>query len=404
MNLNIKYGALQAAYWMLYCIGYGFVTFYLQSFGYAAGEIGIVTAVFGVVAAVVQTRIGTLADRSSRWDWRALLSVLPVITAAVVAAMGMCANKLATGVLFGCFLVCVASMTPLVNAACFAYQGKGISLDFGKARGVGSLAYAAISYVLGLLTRSFGTLPVVIAGLASCLAILLIVRVMPETTMSVPPADKVSSGLDTDVSATGETSGSSKGFLAKYPGFVLMLVGLVMLLSFHNGINTYMLQIVQNVGGDSATMGTAISIAAICELPVMFGFAWISKRFSTKNLLVVCGIAYFARALIILASGSVAGVFAQQVLQMFSFAIYASASVYYTNEVMRPEDKVTGQALMSGVATVGSVIGNLLCGWVLQYQGIHTMFEVLLALTVIGTVVVFAASRGKAAAAEKTLA
>lgn len=394
MNLNIKYSTLQAAYWMLYCIGYGFVTYYLQSFGFAAGEIGVLTAIFGVVAALAQTRIGALADRSSRWNWQALLTLLPAVTAGVVVVMGLCQAKLATGVLFGCFIVCIASMMPLVNAACFAYQGEGISLDFGKARGVGSLAYAAISYVLGLLTTSFGTLPVVVSGLVCCLAILLIVRTMPATSTQA--------GSNSQPAAKSElaSGASNKGFVAKYPSFVLMLVGLVLLLSFHNGINTYMLQIVQNVGGDSSTMGTAISIAAICELPVMFGFAWISKRFSVKNLLVVCGLAYVARALILMVSTSVAGVFAQQVLQILSYAIYASAAVYYTDQVMQPEDKVTGQALTSGVATVGAVIGNLCCGWVLDLQGIQAMFLVLFALTVVGTAIVFVASRGKSRTAE----
>lgn len=387
MSLNVKYGALHAAYWMLYCVGYGFVTYYLQCFGFAAGEIGVLTAAFGVAAAIVQTRVGALADQSARWNWRALLTLLPAITAVIVAIMGLISAKLVTGILFGLFTVCIASMMPLVNAACFAYQDEGVSLDFGKARGVGSLAYAAISYVLGLLTSSFGPMPVVVAGLASCVAILLVVRTMPATH-----------GVPVEVPARGKGHASRSGFLGKYPTFVLMLVGLVLLLSFHNGINTYMLQIVQNVGGDSSTMGTAISIAAICELPVMFGFAWISRRLSVEKLLVVCGLAYVARALILLVSTSVAGVFAQQVLQMLSYAIYSSAAVYYTNQEMRQEDKVTGQALMSGVATVGAVIGNLCCGWVLQLQGIHVMFLVLLAMTVMGAFVVLVASRRGAAA------
>ena len=63
---NGKYRMLQACYWMLYCIGYGYVTYFLTQYNYTTGEIGILTAVFGVLAAVIQTRLGSIADKSRR--------------------------------------------------------------------------------------------------------------------------------------------------------------------------------------------------------------------------------------------------------------------------------------------------------------------------------------------------
>lgn len=387
MKLNAKYGLLQATYWMLYCIGYGYVTYYLQAYGFEVGEIGVLTAVFGVIAALTQTRLGNVADRSAHWNWKSLLTLLSLVCAGIVVAMGVVPGKWPTGVLFGAFLVTIASMMPMVNSASFAYQDEGQAIDFGKARGLGSLAYAAISYVLGALTARMGTLPVVVAGLVDCLAIFAITRSLPDTKKVAKAVSSARSG------------GSNQGFVSKYPAFVMMLVGLVLLLSFHNGINTYMLQIMQNVGGDSATMGTAMSIAAICELPIMFGFAQISKRVSVEKLLLLCGVAYVARAVMLLFAGNVMTVYVQQVLQMLSFAMYASAAVYYTDEVMQAEDKVTGQALMSGVATFGAVIGNLCCGWVLQLAGIRAMFVALLVITVAGMAgVALANMRGRRSA------
>lgn len=387
MSTNVKYGLLQATYWMLYCIGYGYVTYYLQAFGFGAGEIGILTATFGVIAAITQTRLGNLADRSKHWGWKRLLSVLALATLADVVLMGVVSVKLVTGLLFGVFLVLITSMMPLVNAACFAYQDKGVSIDFGKARGLGSLSYAAISYVLGMLTVQFGTVPVVVVGAIDTIALFLVVRAMEDAS----PAKAAPAGQ--------KDQHRSGNLFSKYPAFMLMVLGLVLLLTFHNAINTYMLQLMQNVGGDSATMGTAISIAAICELPVMFGFSRISKRFSVQSLLLLCGIAYVLRAVLLLFATSVWMIYAQQVLQILSFAMYASASVYYTDLTMKPEDKVTGQALMSGVATVGAVIGNLGAGWLLELGGITPMLAVLVAVTVAGTAVVaISCARGKGTA------
>lgn len=379
MKTNIKYSLLQASYWMLYCIGFGYVTYYLQSFNYSAGEIGIVTAVFGLLAAVIQTRIGQIADKSTKWNWKKLLLLLGTVTLILVVVMGITTQKLAVGVLFGCFLILVSSMMPLMNAACFYYQNRGISMDFGKARGFGSLSYALISLVLGRLTASFGTVPVIITGVADT-ALLLAVTLSLSYVKTEP--------VQADASAESPEAHRSGNFLKKYPAFVIMLIGLVLLLTFHNALCTYMLQIVENAGGNSSNMGTALSIAAVTEIPVMFAFAYIIKKFRASSLLFVCGAGYIVRCIFLLNASSVWMVYAAQLLQFITFALYASASVYYTNETMEESDKVTGQALMSGVATVGSVIGNLIGGWAIELSGIALMLEIMLVFTIIGTILV----------------
>ena len=299
---------------------------------------------------------------------------------AIVILMGIVTQKIVIGILFGGFLICISSMMPLMNAACFYYQNRGVNIDFGQARGLGSLSYAAISFILGRLTVSYGAFPVIITGAIDSILLLLIVFGMKTDDKR----DSASENLQS-VSSADSKSGS---FFTRYPAFIMMVCGLVLLLTFHNAINTYMLQLIQNVGGNSADMGTAIAIAAITELPVMFGFSKIVKRISPAALLFICGAAYIARGVLLLFAGSVIMIYVSQILQMLTFALYASASVYYTEEAMKEDDKVTGQALMSGVATVGAVIGNLLGGWTLQYLGISPMLTILIAITVLGTVIV----------------
>lgn len=385
MKANIKYSLMQAGYWMLYCIGFGYVTYYLQSFHYTAGEIGIVTAVFGLIAAVTQTKVGQIADKSRKWNWKRLLVLLEAVNAVLVVVMGITSQKLLVGLLFGCFLICVSSMMPLINAACFYYQGHGISLDFGKARGFGSLSYAVISFVLGKLTASYGTLPVILTGIIDTVFLLAVTVSMKYMQGAAPSA----------AAQEDKKAPASSNFLKKYPTFMLMIAGLVLLLTFHNALCTYMLQIVENIGGNSGNLGTALSIAAITEIPVMFGFSLLIKKFKPSSLLLVCGVGYMIRCLLLLNASSVWMVYVAQLLQIVTFALYASASVYYTDSVMAEEDKVTGQALMSSVATVGSVIGNLVGGWAIELSGIAFMLRVMLVFAAIGTVLIVISGRQK---------
>lgn len=48
---------------MFYCVGYSYVTLYLTGSGFSAAEIGMITALFGAMAALLQPLVGKLADR-----------------------------------------------------------------------------------------------------------------------------------------------------------------------------------------------------------------------------------------------------------------------------------------------------------------------------------------------------
>ena len=70
---NGKYRVLMSLYWMLFCVGYGYVTYFLVNWNFSASEVGIITAVFGVLAALLQPLLGKLADRGGALGWKPLL-------------------------------------------------------------------------------------------------------------------------------------------------------------------------------------------------------------------------------------------------------------------------------------------------------------------------------------------
>lgn len=118
----------------------------------------------------------------------------------------------------------------------------------------------------------------------------------------------------------------------------------------------------------------------------MFGFSRIARRWSAGSLLTIAGMAFVAKGVWYLMAGSVWGILAAQILQMFSFALFASASVYYAEESMEEQDKVTGQACMSCTITAGAVVGNLVGGWVLDACGVGILLAVALGMAVTGSV------------------
>lgn len=387
MGYTGRYRLLQAAFWMMFCVGQGYITFYLTHYGYTTGEIGLLTAAFGLIAAVTQTRVGRLSDKSGRYNWRTLIRILSCICFLLMLVLSFLRQKYLIGLFYGLFIVGINAMLPLVNAGCF-YLNQQITrqgstekpIDFAFARGLGSLSFAILSFTLGRLTAARGHRPVTVAGMCVAAAIFV------SATWIRYEGTEAASAKDTQPDPDG--THTDNRFFTRYPVVMTMMAGLVCVLTFHNIINTYLLQIMQRVGGNSAHMGTALAIAGLCEVPTMFLFVKIRKRFSSGFLLLVSGAMYILRVLLMIAAKSVGMLYVTEVLQFATFALYASAAVYYVEEMVEERDRTKGQALVGAVSTLGQVIGNLAGGLVVQYLGVGNLLLTGCGLITLGTLII----------------
>lgn len=380
MKINQKYRLLQAFYWMIVCTGCSYTSYYLSNLGYSAGQIGILTASFGVCSVIAQPLLGRVADRSRRFGWKNLLMILATLAEMSFILMLFCSQKLVSGLLAGLVVLLINCMHPMVSAANYYYQKRGNTIDFGVARGMGSLSYAVISMIMGQIT--------VLAGPKSVPAASFLVMAALAAVVFGLPFEKEASSVSTDGRKREKTDTAVRktGFFGKYPAYSMMLLGSAMLLTFHYLTSTYMIQMLRQVGGDSSNLGTAMAIAAVLELPVMFSFTRLSNKIPSVVLLVIAAASYVGKGVLYLIGGSVSMIYFAQILQMTSYAIYAPAVVKFSDECMSEEDKVTGQAYMSMTSAAGGVIGNLCGGWIIDHMGVGSMLLFGTAFAAAGTV------------------
>ena len=372
MKTMTKYCFLQGFFWMLFCSTYGYITFYLLSRSFSASEIGIITAAFGLIGAFAQPFFGRLVDRGL-YGWKSLSCVLSLAITLCSLVLVFLEPKLIQGLFFGLTLLFLNSALPLVNRAGFICQTKTQKINYGIARGIGSLSYALLSLILGKFTLLFDSsiVPLTTATISFCLIITLLT--MPKG--EIPVLEK-------------QTSSSISPFtvLKKYPAFTLMWISCIIQMTFHNLITTFLIQICERAGGTSGTLGLALAISAIVELPVLFCFTKINKHISSKKLLLISAIAFIIKATGYAVSLNISILYITQLTQAISFAIYASASVYYAEEAVHSEDKTTAQSFLSGSQTIGSVAGCLAGGILLTSFGINTMLFTGIAITVLGAI------------------
>lgn len=391
-KMTFQYCILQGAYWASFCIIYSFATVFLLDRGFSNSQIGVIIAAGNILGVVLQPVFASIVDWSKTITLHKLTGILAAIMALLVLFLYVLPNLFfAVVLLFLMTDTLLQVIQPLINSVSVYYVNKGINVDFGAARGIGSLSYAAASYLLGGLVERYGCSVILVAGF-------LMITIISATVFSMPiikeTAEEVcaKSLQDTPSHTISQESKEKESiifFIGRYKYFMLTLVGITLMFSFHNMNNSYMIQIITNVGGTSADLGRLLAIAAITEIPIMFLFSRIVKHVKSSALLVVSSVFFILKAFGYFAAGNIALMTIAAVMQMGSFAIYIPASVYYVNEVMEERDKFKGQALMTGTNTLGGVIGSLLGGFLIDQAGVSVMNLAGLVMAVSGAVLVF---------------
>ena len=381
-KLMIQYCILQGSYWASFCVIYAFATVFLLSRGFESSMIGVIIAAGNILGVILQPMVASIADRSEKISLHKLTAMLSVIMILLLVLLYFVPNGLlAVAVLFLLTDTFLQVIQPLINSVSVYYVNQGVSVDFGSARGIGSLSYAAASYILGIVVEKFGTRSILMAGILVALVLLVTVLSMPVLSSSAASRPKEKEPEQNDAGLLV--------FAGRYKNFMLTLAGITLLFTFHNMNNAYLIKVIENVGGTSADMGRMLSIAAITELPVMFLFSRISKHFKSSTLLMVSSAFFAIRAAGFMLAGNVMTMYLAAMLQIGSFALYIPSSVYYVNETMLDQDKFKGQAVMTATNTLGGVFGSLFGGFLIDNAGVAAMNTVCFAMAAAGAVLVF---------------
>lgn len=375
MKENGKYRMLYSCIGMLCSITFGYNAFYLSAFGFSAGAIGVISAAVSILISVCQPVIGRIIDRSNRVTWKKILISAGVLAVADLTVLFFCKEKSMVALLFGMLTLFVNCILTLANIACFYYERKGIHIDFGFGRGMCSLFYGISAFIMGRLTARFGTQAVLFSGMVVMIVLILVAHTMP-----------CENGTE-EIVCKAEKNKGSDSFFRKYPVFMVMIAGSVILMAVYNITNIYLLQILQSVGGNSSHLGTALAIASITEVPILFLFSRIVKRIRNSTLVAVSAVFYTLKCLVFLQAGTVWMIYAAQLLQPFSYALYCSASVYFANDCVEAEDSATGQSFLTMSTSVGSVVGSLVGGWLIDIGGMQITLALCSAAAAVSAVV-----------------
>ena len=390
--LNAEYGGIHATYWMAYAVISSFASAYLLDRGYTNSEIGLILAVGSIVAVFLQPFMADFADRTKKIS---LIGITQVVTIFIMVMMMLCfvmdKASIALSVIFVMMIAWHTALQPLFNSLTFKLEESGHKINFGICRAMGSLGYSLLCAVLGTLAETFGTQILPLTGEVTLL-MLLITLCMTKAHFKKACKTRDELGQNQQVATVvADTIEEQEEinliqFIKRNKLFLLVNIGVAGIFFSNSIFNSFMLQIVENVGGTSEDMGRILAVMAFLEIPPMFLFESVHKKVSCKRLLQLGAICFTLKILCATIADSVFMVYVAQLFQLTSFGIFLPAMVCFIDEIMEKGEAVKGQALYTIITTVATIFASLVGGVILDVSGASSLLWISTAITGAGAV------------------
>ncbi len=393
MNSNktawtIKYALLNISYFIAFCTIHAYAAVYLLAHGFTNTQVGILLAVANISSALCQPLVAGLIDKPGPITNRRFIcfSVI-VILAGSLLLMFAGNNKLLIFPVYAVIYMIQFTYQPVMTALCFEYQKSGCGIMYGLSRGLGSAGFAVTSAVIGGVVENHGVSMLLYVNIAAMLISIVLIALFSKPKNS----EGSTSEADQEKAPEGSAHNNLLEFAKLYPSYTLFLLGTVCFFFAHNMINDFMIQIIRSLGGAETELGYANFLQAILELPVMAAIALILKKISAKNLLLISGIAFLVKTVILIFAKNMAAMYISQSFQLLAYAVFIPAAAYYVNENMEELDQVKGQAFITTAITVGGIFSNFISGRILDSLGVRPMLITGAVVCAVGVIISFVA-------------
>ena len=413
-RLTFHYALIQSFFWMGYTSIRSYTTPFLTDNGLSYSVIGILYAVASIGSVLLQTELSDLLDRSKKFHLKNITLTLVAIVLLLggwllIFNIADVTAPMLTGILYVIMLIILYVLQPLITSLCYLFINHGFPLNFGLARGIGSVCCAAINVLIGNLVVRFGS--GIIFYPLLLFFFLLVVMILTfrvkgvhihshkpiEFHLQTEEGEKTVTSEDVKkhVEAAAQKAKEAKNantleFLRRNPMFLFFLIASFCSMTAYQSINSYLITIAERVGGNSRTVGYCFAISAASELPSMAGFNWLRKKIGVTKVLRISAFFYIMKPLLMFLATTESMLFVAALMQMGAFGLFLPGSAYFANQAVSQTDRVKAQALVS-TATIGlaMTVGSLLGGFIIDQLGVTNFLIFCISFAVIGFIVMF---------------
>lgn len=345
-----------------------FIVLYYQGLGFTGAQVGLLTGITPLITFFSAPLWTGLADATRRHRLIMSLAILAGMVALFVfPLLKVFASILLIAILLNFFLGPVTSFVD--SAAMFMLAGE--KEMYGRIRLGGTIGYGLTAPIAGVLVQNYG---LKFAFWGSAGLFLLGFFVSQKLVYGT-------SRVDTP------TSGRVRTLLTD-PRWLLFLT-----VAFAGGValaalNSYFFPYMKELGANETTMGLALTVGTLSEIPVLFFGHHLIKRLKSHGLLMVAMIVTGLRMVLFAASGTPTLTMFIQLLNGLGFPAMWVAGVSYAHENAPEGMSSTAQGLFGAmVMGFGMAVGGFIGGPLLESiggRGLYFVYGVfVLAIVVI---------------------
>lgn len=375
------YLVMQGSLWAIYGFIFSYANpYFTEKLHLSDTAAGLILCAATGLACLLQPLLTSVADRT-RWNVRRLLVFCSGLTgAAALLTLVPVFSDLTVLLLFALSCTAMQVLPSFANALGMEGIRSGQRINFGLSRGVGSVCFGVSARLADPLISHMGMDAVALAGGITALIFMMSALAMPMGKQLAPKAPE-------------EAPSGAGEFFRTQKRFALLLIAAVLLYIGHNVLSNCMFRIAQSkaTAAESATaiQGTALLVAAVLELPMMFAFVHLVRKIRCDILLKISCVFMLVRLVLSLLLPGSMGLYIAQIAQMFGYALFAVCSVYYAGSVIPKKNVVKGQTYLGLTNTLGSLFAYALGGSLIDALGVNAMLAVCGLITLVGVILAF---------------
>ena len=237
MNLTYRYSVIQFTHWASSTGAAAFATTYLLNKGVPSGIVGSLLAMAGLCSCLLQPVLASFADRAEKFVLTQMLLIISALCSVCFVLQLLPGVPVMLVAVFYMLVIWSSDvLVPLLNAVSVAYNNAGYSVDYGAARGIGAVASAVSSLIIGWVIARFGTTWMLVLLLAARLGSMIALAGFPKIPQTGTSDREDEKGL------------SIRAFFGQYHWYCLSLLGIAFLGMYHAMTENYMIVIMKALG------------------------------------------------------------------------------------------------------------------------------------------------------------
>ncbi|HZJ57181.1 MAG TPA: MFS transporter [Clostridia bacterium] len=361
-----KYAALNFVFYITISLG-GYVTIFLQSIGFDAQQVGIITALNSGVGAFSSPIWGMLGDKIR--SVRKVINIILVISTVLFAFIPMSKGINIGGISFLFILIPITMFfkMPIMSLVDNWVLENSVHerLNYGALRAFGALSFAIASLALGYILPITGVEFTFYASAVVTIPALLMI-IYFKTARD-------------DVASKGHLTLKEMQISKLFKNYYLIayiIFTAFQRISFHCSM-IFLPFLVTAVDGNIAQMGIVMAIRAFMEIPMMLLLKPLRRRLPLYHIIFISSGFFIIECIMYSFANSFAMVAAISVLHGIGNGLMLPTSISYVFSLAPDNLKATSQTLLGSTNSIAGVLGGILGGVLITIFGVKQFYLVI---------------------------